>query len=106
MRQRASEADEHVCNQLGCLSASASAGNIAVLILGIYHITIGACVFVEFTLAQSVLDAIDVFVHGVPSAGHIDGIDMFGREQVAARLELLVVGRGSETRPSGGPSEL
>eukprot|EP00959_Pyramimonas_sp_CCMP1952_P465262 9488001-Pyramimonas_sp.AAC.1 len=30
-------------------------------------------------------------------AGHIDVIDMFGREQVAARLELLVVRRGSET---------
>eukprot|EP00959_Pyramimonas_sp_CCMP1952_P413121 8656963-Pyramimonas_sp.AAC.1 len=29
---------------------------------------------------------------------------MFGNEQVVARLELLVVGRGSETKTSGGPS--
>eukprot|EP00959_Pyramimonas_sp_CCMP1952_P279705 5848236-Pyramimonas_sp.AAC.1 len=31
---------------------------------------------------------------------------MFGRKQVTARLELLVVGRRSETRTSRGPSEL
>eukprot|EP00959_Pyramimonas_sp_CCMP1952_P072226 1508382-Pyramimonas_sp.AAC.1 len=31
---------------------------------------------------------------------------MLGREQVVARLELLVVGRGSEAKSSGGSPEL
>eukprot|EP00959_Pyramimonas_sp_CCMP1952_P051566 1077460-Pyramimonas_sp.AAC.2 len=80
--------------------------NIAALILGISHSAIGVCVLVEFTLAKNVFYAHDMLVNGVPSAGHIDIINMFGREQVATRLELLVVGRGSETKASRGPSEL
>eukprot|EP00959_Pyramimonas_sp_CCMP1952_P078448 1639614-Pyramimonas_sp.AAC.1 len=61
MRERASKADEHVCNHLGCLRVSAGAGkfrmlyrtelldvcvwvqsNAAALILGISHSTFGA----------------------------------------------------------------
>eukprot|EP00959_Pyramimonas_sp_CCMP1952_P132303 2766204-Pyramimonas_sp.AAC.1 len=61
MRQRAPEADEHVCNHLGRLSFSVGAGkfrmlyrtklldvfivvrgDIAVLILAAYHSTVGA----------------------------------------------------------------
>eukprot|EP00959_Pyramimonas_sp_CCMP1952_P318931 6672872-Pyramimonas_sp.AAC.1 len=122
--QRAPEADEHVCNHLGCLSVGVGAGKfrvlyrtelldvlilvqtgITVLILGVYHSAVGACVRVEFTLTKGVFYASDTLVNGVPSAGHIDIIDMFGREQVVARLELLVVGRGSEAKTSGGPSE-
>eukprot|EP00959_Pyramimonas_sp_CCMP1952_P099340 2076838-Pyramimonas_sp.AAC.1 len=100
MRQRASEADEHVCNHLGCLSVSVSAsafrmlyrtelldvfvlvqGNIAVLVLGISHSTIGACVLVEFSRAKGVLYALGIFAHGVFSAGHSDIINMLGRAQ-------------------------
>eukprot|EP00959_Pyramimonas_sp_CCMP1952_P367071 7688256-Pyramimonas_sp.AAC.1 len=80
--------------------------NIAVLIHGIYRSKIGACVHVEFTLAKGAFSALDMFVNGVLNAGHIDIINMFGRKQGAARLELLVVGRGSETKISCGPSEL
>eukprot|EP00959_Pyramimonas_sp_CCMP1952_P272867 5704183-Pyramimonas_sp.AAC.1 len=80
--------------------------NIAVLILGIYHSAIGARVFVEFTLTKGVFDALDALANGVLSAGHIDIINIFGRKQVVTRLELLVVGRGSETKTSRGPSEL
>eukprot|EP00959_Pyramimonas_sp_CCMP1952_P205750 4302563-Pyramimonas_sp.AAC.1 len=73
------------------------------LIAGISHSTIGACVLVEFTLAKSVFYTLDALVNGVLCAGHIDVINMFGREQVAARLELLDVGRGSETGTFCGP---
>eukprot|EP00959_Pyramimonas_sp_CCMP1952_P457068 9474241-Pyramimonas_sp.AAC.2 len=60
MRQRAPEDDEHVCDHLGCLNIGVGAGkfrmlyrtelfdvfilvqgDIAVLILGVYHSTIG-----------------------------------------------------------------
>eukprot|EP00959_Pyramimonas_sp_CCMP1952_P257452 5378751-Pyramimonas_sp.AAC.1 len=64
--------------------------NIAILILAISHSTVGVCVLVEFTLNKGALYALDMLVNGVLSAGHIDIINMFGREQVAARLELLV----------------
>eukprot|EP00959_Pyramimonas_sp_CCMP1952_P405056 8489322-Pyramimonas_sp.AAC.1 len=74
--------------------------NIAVLILGISHNTSGVCVLVELALARGVLYAFDTLVNGVLSAGHIDSLAMFGRKQVVARLELLVVGRGSETKTS------
>eukprot|EP00959_Pyramimonas_sp_CCMP1952_P282623 5907123-Pyramimonas_sp.AAC.1 len=53
------------------------------------------------TLTKGVLYALDRLVNGILSAGHIDIIDMFGRKQVAARLEL-VIRRGSETKASGG----
>eukprot|EP00959_Pyramimonas_sp_CCMP1952_P168709 3524699-Pyramimonas_sp.AAC.1 len=79
--------------------------DIAVLILGISHSAIGARVLVEFTLTKSVFYAFYILVKGVLSSGHIDIIHMFGRKQLVTRLELLVVGRGSETRTSGGPSE-
>eukprot|EP00959_Pyramimonas_sp_CCMP1952_P056390 1177599-Pyramimonas_sp.AAC.1 len=121
----ASEVDEHACYHLGRLTVSVGAGkfkmlyttelldvfvsvqsNIAVLILGISHITIGVCVLVEFTLTKGVFYALDTLVNHVLSAGHIDIISMFGRKLVVARLELLVVGRGSEARTSRDPSEL
>eukprot|EP00959_Pyramimonas_sp_CCMP1952_P286646 5993974-Pyramimonas_sp.AAC.2 len=79
---------------------------IAALILGVYHSTIGARVLVEFSLTKSVFYALDTLVNGVLKAGHIDIINAFGRGQVVARLELLVAGRGSETKTSGGPTEL
>eukprot|EP00959_Pyramimonas_sp_CCMP1952_P286351 5987681-Pyramimonas_sp.AAC.1 len=60
----------------------------------------------EFTLSNGVLHALDALVNGVLCAGRIDVINMYGCEQVAARLELLVVGRGSETEASCGPSGL
>eukprot|EP00959_Pyramimonas_sp_CCMP1952_P378959 7938089-Pyramimonas_sp.AAC.1 len=44
---------------------------------------------------KGVLYALDTFANGVLCAGHLDIINMLGRKQVAARLELLVVGRGS-----------
>eukprot|EP00959_Pyramimonas_sp_CCMP1952_P285093 5960875-Pyramimonas_sp.AAC.1 len=119
MRQRAPEADEPVCDHLGCLSDSVGAGkfqmlyrtelldvftlvqsDITVLILGVNHSTVGARVLVEFTLAEGVFYACDIPVNGVISAGHIDIVNVFGREQVVARLELLVVGRGSEAKAS------
>eukprot|EP00959_Pyramimonas_sp_CCMP1952_P047666 995067-Pyramimonas_sp.AAC.1 len=65
--------------------------NIAVLILGIYHSTVGACVLVELTITTSVFYTLDMLANGVLSTGHINIIKMFGRKQVAARLELLVV---------------
>eukprot|EP00959_Pyramimonas_sp_CCMP1952_P399233 8365459-Pyramimonas_sp.AAC.1 len=67
---------------------------IAVLILSVSHSTIG------------VFNALDRLVNGVISIGHIGIINMFGRKQVATRLDLLVAGRGSETKTSCGPSEL
>eukprot|EP00959_Pyramimonas_sp_CCMP1952_P232985 4869222-Pyramimonas_sp.AAC.1 len=111
MSQRAPEADERVRNHLGCLSVSVGVGEfrilyrtellhvcmliqsgIAVLILGVSHRTVCACVLVDFTLTKSVFYACVILVEGVLRAGHIDIINTFGREQVAARLELLVVG--------------
>eukprot|EP00959_Pyramimonas_sp_CCMP1952_P318631 6667266-Pyramimonas_sp.AAC.1 len=80
--------------------------DIAVLIVGASHSIIGACVLVDCTLTKRIFSAFDRLVNGNLSAGHIDVINMFGREQIVARLELLVVGRGSETEASGGPSEL
>eukprot|EP00959_Pyramimonas_sp_CCMP1952_P241074 5038205-Pyramimonas_sp.AAC.1 len=70
------------------------------------HIALGRCMFVEFALARSVLDALDALVNDVLSAGHINITNMMGCEQVTARLELFVVGRGSETKDTCGPSEL
>eukprot|EP00959_Pyramimonas_sp_CCMP1952_P464180 9486170-Pyramimonas_sp.AAC.1 len=67
---------------------------------------IGARVLAEFPLTRGVLYALDGLVNGVLCAGHIDVINIFGCEQVAARLELLVAGRGSETETSCGLSEL
>eukprot|EP00959_Pyramimonas_sp_CCMP1952_P405507 8498951-Pyramimonas_sp.AAC.1 len=78
--------------------------DIAVLVLGVYHSTVGARVLVEFTFTKHDFYALDTLVNGVLSAGHIEIIN--GRGQVVSRLELLVVGRGSETKASGGPSEL
>eukprot|EP00959_Pyramimonas_sp_CCMP1952_P433956 9087519-Pyramimonas_sp.AAC.1 len=78
----------------------------AALILGISHHAIGVRVLVEFTLTKGVLHALGALVSGVLCAGHIGVVNMFGREQAAARLELFVVGRGSETGSSCGPSEL
>eukprot|EP00959_Pyramimonas_sp_CCMP1952_P326079 6825468-Pyramimonas_sp.AAC.1 len=60
---------------------------------------------VDSTLTKSVLYTLDVLANGVLSTGQID-INTFGCEQVTARLELLVVGRGSETEASRGPPEL
>eukprot|EP00959_Pyramimonas_sp_CCMP1952_P413401 8662539-Pyramimonas_sp.AAC.1 len=62
------------------------------------HSTVGACVLVELALAKGVLYALDRFANGVLSSGYICSINMSGRKQIAARLELLVVRRG--------PSEL
>eukprot|EP00959_Pyramimonas_sp_CCMP1952_P089313 1868334-Pyramimonas_sp.AAC.1 len=78
MRQCASGADEHVCNHLGCLGVGVGdckyrmlymterfdvfvlvQRDTAVLILGIYHGTIGACVHVGFALPKGVLHALD-----------------------------------------------
>eukprot|EP00959_Pyramimonas_sp_CCMP1952_P346189 7251012-Pyramimonas_sp.AAC.1 len=64
------------------------------------------CVLVECTLTKGIFKAFDILVNGVLSAGHIGAINMLGREQVVARLQPLVVGRGSETKSSGGPPEL
>eukprot|EP00959_Pyramimonas_sp_CCMP1952_P260241 5441215-Pyramimonas_sp.AAC.1 len=66
--------------------------NIAALILGISHSTTGAFVLVEFTLTKNVFYALDILVNGVLSTSHVDIVNTFGRKQVAARLELLVVG--------------
>eukprot|EP00959_Pyramimonas_sp_CCMP1952_P108370 2265871-Pyramimonas_sp.AAC.1 len=86
--------------------ASASAPcNTAALILGISHSASGARVLVEFTLTKGVFYPLDALVDDVLCAGHIDAINMFGREQVAARLELLVVGGGYDTEASRGPSD-
>eukprot|EP00959_Pyramimonas_sp_CCMP1952_P458664 9476984-Pyramimonas_sp.AAC.1 len=68
--------------------------------------TISACVLVELTLTTGVSLALDMLVNGAPRTGQIDIINKFGRKQVVVRLELLVVGRGSETEASRGPSEL
>eukprot|EP00959_Pyramimonas_sp_CCMP1952_P148222 3101454-Pyramimonas_sp.AAC.1 len=54
---------------------------IAVLVLGVSHSTIGTCVLVEFTLTERIFKAFDIFVNGVLSAGHINVINMVGREQ-------------------------
>eukprot|EP00959_Pyramimonas_sp_CCMP1952_P076510 1598739-Pyramimonas_sp.AAC.1 len=48
------------------------------------------CLLVECTLTEGVFYALDALVNGVLCAGHIDVVNAFGREQVAARLELLV----------------
>eukprot|EP00959_Pyramimonas_sp_CCMP1952_P316259 6619494-Pyramimonas_sp.AAC.2 len=125
MRQRTPEANDRICNHLGCLGVSAGAGksrmsyrtellhvvvlvrsSIAVLIPGISHSAIGARVFVGLTIAIGVFYTLDTLVNGVPNAGHVDIINMFGREHVAGRLELLVVGQGSETKTSRGLAEL
>eukprot|EP00959_Pyramimonas_sp_CCMP1952_P451466 9452411-Pyramimonas_sp.AAC.1 len=79
---------------------------IAAPVLGASHSTIGTCALVECTLTESIFHAFVIFVHGVPSTGHTNVINMPGRETVIARLELLVVGRGSEAKSSGGSSEL
>eukprot|EP00959_Pyramimonas_sp_CCMP1952_P215817 4514100-Pyramimonas_sp.AAC.1 len=55
--------------------------DIAVLICGVYHSTVGARVLVEFTLSKGIFYALDILVNGVLSAGHIDIINMLGRGQ-------------------------
>eukprot|EP00959_Pyramimonas_sp_CCMP1952_P250784 5242118-Pyramimonas_sp.AAC.1 len=65
--------------------------DIAVLVLGVSYSTVGICVLVEFTLTEGICNAFDIHVSAVLSAGHIDVINVLGREQVVARLELLVV---------------
>eukprot|EP00959_Pyramimonas_sp_CCMP1952_P417298 8743066-Pyramimonas_sp.AAC.1 len=77
-----------------------------VLILGIPHSAISICMLVESTSTNNTLYALDAIVNGVLGAGHIDLINASGCEQVTARLELLVVGSGSKTEASRGPSEL
>eukprot|EP00959_Pyramimonas_sp_CCMP1952_P034652 726364-Pyramimonas_sp.AAC.1 len=79
---------------------------MTVLVFGVSHSTVGICVLVEFTLTESIFNAFDIFVTGVLSTGHVNVINMLGREQIIARLENLVVGRGSESKSSGGSSEL
>eukprot|EP00959_Pyramimonas_sp_CCMP1952_P362104 7583810-Pyramimonas_sp.AAC.1 len=64
------------------------------------------CVLVKFTPAESISNAFDWFVNGVLSASRINVINMLGREQIIARLELIVVRRGSEAKSSGRSSEL
>eukprot|EP00959_Pyramimonas_sp_CCMP1952_P260481 5446694-Pyramimonas_sp.AAC.1 len=80
--------------------------NNAVLILGISHSTSGICVLVALTVTIDIFYALDILANGVLSTGRMEIINMFGRKQVAARLELLVAGRGSKTKASRGPSEL
>eukprot|EP00959_Pyramimonas_sp_CCMP1952_P107974 2257668-Pyramimonas_sp.AAC.1 len=79
--------------------------NTAILVLGISHSAVAVRVLVAFTLTKSVFYAHDALVNGALCAGHIDVINVRGRELVAARLELLAVGRASETETSRGPSE-
>eukprot|EP00959_Pyramimonas_sp_CCMP1952_P008723 182522-Pyramimonas_sp.AAC.1 len=55
--------------------------NIAVLVLGLSHGTLGVCVLVEFTLTTGVFYGFGALVNGVLSAGHIGIINMFGRRQ-------------------------
>eukprot|EP00959_Pyramimonas_sp_CCMP1952_P088498 1851580-Pyramimonas_sp.AAC.1 len=80
--------------------------DIAVLVLCASHGALRACVLVELTLTKGIFNAFGIFVNGVLSAGDIDAINMLGREQIAARLELRVVGRGSDAKSSCGPPEL
>eukprot|EP00959_Pyramimonas_sp_CCMP1952_P104822 2191001-Pyramimonas_sp.AAC.1 len=80
--------------------------NATVPILGTPQNTIGICMFVEYTFTKGILNALDAPVDGVPSTGHIGIINMLGCEKVAARVELLVVGSGFETKPSRCLSEL
>eukprot|EP00959_Pyramimonas_sp_CCMP1952_P290379 6073671-Pyramimonas_sp.AAC.1 len=61
--------------------------NTAALVLGIYHSTNGARVPVEFALTKGATYALDALVNSALCTGHIDLINMCGREQVAARLE-------------------
>eukprot|EP00959_Pyramimonas_sp_CCMP1952_P180696 3778185-Pyramimonas_sp.AAC.1 len=75
--------------------------DIAVLDLGVYHSTVGMCMLVECTLTRGIFKAFDILANGVLSAGHVGAINMLGSEQCVARLQLLVVGRGSETKSSG-----
>eukprot|EP00959_Pyramimonas_sp_CCMP1952_P026274 551610-Pyramimonas_sp.AAC.1 len=56
--------------------------DIAVLVLGASHSTVGICMRVEFTLARSIFNAFDTFVNGVLNTDHIDVINMLGREQI------------------------
>eukprot|EP00959_Pyramimonas_sp_CCMP1952_P201487 4213299-Pyramimonas_sp.AAC.1 len=69
-------------------------GSIAVLVLSVSHSTVRIRVLVESTLTERIFNAIDLSVNGVLSTGHINVINMLGREQIIARLELLVVRRG------------
>eukprot|EP00959_Pyramimonas_sp_CCMP1952_P118651 2480309-Pyramimonas_sp.AAC.1 len=79
--------------------------NTTVLSLSRPRTTIGASVLVELTLAKGVFYALDALVNGVLCACQIDVIDVLGREQAAARLELLAIGRGSAAETSRCPSE-
>eukprot|EP00959_Pyramimonas_sp_CCMP1952_P400687 8395972-Pyramimonas_sp.AAC.1 len=75
--------------------------NVAAPIFCAPRSTISTCMLVEFVLTKSVLDALDSLVNAVLST-----INMFGCEQNTVRLELLVVGRGSEAKASRAPSEI
>eukprot|EP00959_Pyramimonas_sp_CCMP1952_P267306 5588916-Pyramimonas_sp.AAC.1 len=55
--------------------------DIAVLILSVSHSTVRICVPVEFTLTKGILNTCDILVTNVLSTGHVDAINMFGREQ-------------------------
>eukprot|EP00959_Pyramimonas_sp_CCMP1952_P137636 2880616-Pyramimonas_sp.AAC.1 len=105
MRQRTPGADEHVCNRLGCLSASVGAGHLSMLyrteLFDVSILVKSDIAVLTFRVSHS-SNGTRVIV----DTGHVGVINMLGREQVVVRLELLVVGRGSETETSGGPSEL
>eukprot|EP00959_Pyramimonas_sp_CCMP1952_P308083 6447609-Pyramimonas_sp.AAC.1 len=54
------------------------------------ELTVSGRVLVECILTERIIDAFDRLVNGVLSTGHINVIDMLGRGQNVARLELLV----------------
>eukprot|EP00959_Pyramimonas_sp_CCMP1952_P088334 1848016-Pyramimonas_sp.AAC.1 len=88
------------------LSSASAPCNVAIPILCLHHSAVGICMFVELTFTKHILHALGAPVDGVLSAGHMNIINVLGCEKVVACLELLVAGRGYETEPSCGISEL
>eukprot|EP00959_Pyramimonas_sp_CCMP1952_P066837 1395427-Pyramimonas_sp.AAC.1 len=62
--------------------------DIAVLILGVSHSTVGACVLVELTLTQGLFNAFDRLVNSVLRTGHLSSTCL-------AESKLLLVSNSS-----------
>ena len=64
--------------------------DVSVLCLGVPYGAVGVAVFVQLTCAEGSFYCIDVLVTRVLFTGHVDVVDVPGRQKVLTRLELLV----------------
>ena len=65
--------------------------DVSVLCLGLPYGAFGVAVIIQLTYAEGSFYCFDVFVNRVFFTGHVDVVDVFGRQKALTCLELLVV---------------